>query len=144
MQIVQIPGQVLMLFEYDHYIRRIYTDGRPHEMEQGPLWMGDSIGKWEGDTLVVDTVNFNDKTLLDRVGRPHSTALHVVERMRRIDHNSMEIAFTIDDPKAYTKPWGTKLIFDQKPDWKIMEQICEDNSSFLGFNKKATQAPAKK
>jgi hypothetical protein len=144
MQIVQIPGQVLMLFEYDHYIRRIYTDGRPHDMEQGPLWMGDSIGKWEGDTLVVDTVNFNDKTLLDRVGRPHSTALHVVERMRRIDHNSMEIAFTIDDPKAYTKPWGTKLIFDQKPDWKIMEQICEDNSSFLGFNKKATQAPAKK
>jgi hypothetical protein len=56
----------------------------------------------------------------------------------------MEIAFTIDDPKTYTKPWGTKLIFDQKPDWKIMEQICEDNSSFLGFNKKATQAPAKK
>jgi hypothetical protein len=134
MQIVQIPGQVLMLFEYDHYIRRIYTDGRPHDMDQGPLWMGDSIGKWEGDTLVVDTVNFNDKTLLDRVGRPHSTALH----------NSMEIAFTIDDPKSYTKPWGTKLIFDQKPDWKIMEQICEDNSSFLGFNKKATQAPSKR
>jgi hypothetical protein len=144
MQIVQIPGQVLMLFEYDHYIRRIYTDGRPHDVDQGPLWMGDSIGKWEGDTLVVDTTNFNDKTLLDRVGRPHSTALHVVERMRRIARNSMEIDFTIEDPKAYTKPWGTKLIFDQKPDWKIMEQVCEDNSGFLGFNKKATQAPAKK
>jgi hypothetical protein len=138
-QIVQIPGQVLMLFEYDHFIRRIYTDGRPHDSEQGPLWMGDSIGKWEGDTLVVDTTNFNDKTLLDRVGRPHSDALHVVERMRRIDQNSLEIAFTIDDPKAYTKSWGTKLIFESKPTWKVLEQVCEDNAGFVGFNEKATQ-----
>ena len=144
MQIVQIPGQVLMLFEYDHFIRRIYTDGRPHDAEQGPLWMGDSIGKWEEDTLVVDTTNFNDKTFIDRVGRPHSGALHVVERIRRIDPNSMEIAFTVDDPKAYTKPWGTKLIFEQKPNWKIMEQICEDNAGFLDFNKKATQTPKTK
>jgi hypothetical protein len=143
MQIVQIPGQLLMLFEYDHFIRRIYTDGRPHDVGQGPLWMGDSIGKWEGGTLVVDTINFNDKTLIDRVGRPHSDALHVVERIRRIDHDSMEIDFTIDDPKAYTKPWGTKLIFEQKPDWKVMEQICEDNAGFIEFNKKATQAPKK-
>ncbi len=143
-QIVQIPGQVIMLFEYDHYVRRIYTDGRPHDTEQGPLWMGDSIGKWEGNTLVVDTTNFNDKTFIDRVGRPHSDALHVVERMRRIDPNFMEIDFTVDDPKAYTKPWGTKLIFEQKPSWKIMEQVCEDNASFIGFNKKAIQAPKKK
>jgi hypothetical protein len=142
-QIVQIPGQVLMLFEYDHFIRRIYTDGRPHDTEQGPLWMGDSVGKWEGDTLVVDTVSFNDKTLIDRVGRPHSNALQLTERIRRIDHDSMEIDFTVDDPKAYTKPWGTKLIFDRKRDWKIMEQVCEDNASFLDFNKKATQAPKK-
>jgi hypothetical protein len=142
-QIVQIPGQVLMLFEYDHFVRRIYTDGRPHDKEQGPLWMGDSIGKWEGDTLVVDTVNFNDKTLIDRVGRPHSDSLHLVERIRRIDPASMEIDFTVDDPKAYAKPWGTKLIFVLKPDWKIMEQVCEDNASFLEFNKKATQAPKK-
>jgi hypothetical protein len=142
-QIVQIPGQVLMLFEYDHFIRRIYTDGRPHDAGQGPLWMGDSIGKWEADTLVVDTVNFNDKTLIDRVGRPHSDALHVTERIRRIDRNFIEIAFTIDDPKAYAKPWGAKLIFESKPDWKIMEQICEDNASFVDFNKKATAAPKK-
>ena len=144
LQIAQIPGQVLMLFEYDHFVRRIYTDGRPHDSQQGPLWMGDSIGKWEGDTLVVDTVNFNDKTLIDRVGRPHSDALHVTERIRRIDQNFMEIAFTIDDPKAYTKPWGTKLIFEQKPTWKIMEQVCEDNASFVGFNQKATETPKKK
>jgi hypothetical protein len=144
MQIVQIPGQILMLFEYDHFVRRIYTNGRPHDASQGPLWMGDSIGKWEGDTLVVDTVDFNDKTLIDRVGRPHSDALHLIERIRHIDRDSLEINFTVDDPKAYTKPWGAKLIFAQKPDWKIMEQICEDNASFLGMNKKATQPPKKK
>ncbi len=143
-QVVQLPGQVLMLFEYDHFIRRIYTDGRPHDAEQGPLWMGDSIGKWEGDTLVVDTTNFNDKTFIDRVGRPHTGALHLVERIRRLDPNLMEIAFTVDDPKAYTQPWGTKLIFEQKPDWKIMEHVCEDNAGFLDFNKKATQPPKKK
>ena len=142
-QIVQIPGQVLMLFEYDHFVRRIYTDGRPHDTEQGPLWMGDSIGKWEGDTLVVDTIDFNDKTLIDRVGRPHSDALHLVERIRRIDRDSMEVDFTVDDPKAYTKPWGAKLVFELKPDWKIMEQVCEDNASFLDFNKKATLTPKK-
>ncbi len=143
MQIVQIPGQVLMLFEYDHFVRRIYTDGRPHDTGQGPMWMGDSIGEWEGDTLVVDTTGFNDKTLIDRVGRPHSDALHVVERIRRLDPDSLEIGFTIDDPKAYNKPWGAKIIFERKPDWKIMEHVCEDNTSFLDFNKKAVQQPRK-
>jgi hypothetical protein len=142
-QIVQIPGQVIMLFEYDHFVRRIYTDGRPHDMSQGPLWMGDSIGKWEGDTLLADTVGFNDKTLIDRVGHPHSDALHTIERIRRVDPNSLEIDLTVEDPKAYSKPWSTKLIFDFKPDWKVMEQICEDNASFLDFNKKATKKPAK-
>ena len=145
MQIVQVPGQVIMLFEYDHFVRRIYTDGRPHDMNQGPLWMGDSIGKWEGDTLVADTVSFNDKSLIDRVGHPHSDALHVVERIRRVDSNSLEIALTVEDPKAFTKPWSTKLIFESKPDWKIMEQICEDNASFIDFNNKSTaKSTAKK
>jgi hypothetical protein len=143
MQIVQIPGQVLMLFEYDHFVRRIYTDGRPHDMDQGPLWMGDSIGRWEGDTLVTDTLSFNDKTLIDRMGHPHSDALHLAERIRRINKDNLEIDLTIDDSKAFTKPWGTKLVFNLKPDWKIMEQVCEDNGSFLDFNNKATQTPSK-
>ena len=142
-QIVQIPGQVIMLFEYDHFVRRIYTDGRPHDNDQGLLWMGDSIGKWEGNTLVTDTVNFNDKTLIDRVGHPHSDAMHLMERIRRIDHDTLEIELTLDDPKAFTKPWGTKLVFELKQDWKIMEHVCEDNSNFLEFNKKATQTPKK-
>jgi hypothetical protein len=142
-QIVQIPGQVIMLFEYDHFVRRIYTDGRPHDMTQGLLWMGDSIGRWDGDTLVTDAVSFNDKTLLDRVGHPHSDAMHLTERIRRIDHDTLEIDFTMDDPKAYTKPWGAKLVFELKPDWKMMEQVCQDNVNFFDFNKKATQGPGK-
>ena len=142
-QIVQIPGQVIMLFECDHFVRRIYTDGRPHDQEVGPLWMGDSIGKWEGDTLVADTVNFNDKTTLDREGYPHSDAMHLVERIRRVNHDSLEIDLTIDDPKAYTKPWEAKLNFQLRTDWKIMEHVCEDNVSFRGLINKATKKPAK-
>jgi hypothetical protein len=142
-QIVQVPGQVIMLFEFDHFVRRIYTDGRPHDKDAGQLWMGDSIGRWEGDTLVADTVSFNDKTTFDREGYPHSDALHLVERIRRVDHDSLVVDLTVDDPKAYTKPWEAKLIFQLRPDWKIMEHVCEDNASFLDFNKKATQAPKK-
>jgi len=143
MEVIQIPGRVIMLFEFDHFVRRIYTDGRPHDKDAGPLWMGDSIGRWEGDTLVADSVSFNDKTTLDREGYPHSDALHLVERIRRADHDSLVVDLTVDDPKAYTKPWGAKLIFQLRPDWKIMEHVCEDNASFVDFNKKATQAPKK-
>lgn len=142
-QIVQVPGQVIMLFEFDHFVRRIYTDGRPHDKDAGALWMGDSIGKWEGDTLVADTVSFNDKTTLDREGYPHSDAMHLVERIRRVDHDSLVIDLTVEDPKAYTKSWAAKLNFQLRPDWKIMEHVCEDNAGFIGFNKKATQAPKK-
>jgi hypothetical protein len=126
MEIIQIPGRVIMLFEYDHYVRQIYTDGREHNKDLPPLWMGDSIGKWEGDTLVVDAIGFNDKTWLDQVGHPHSDALHVVERIRRVDHNTLQDDLTIDDPKAYTKPWTGQELFMLEPDWNIMEFICED------------------
>ena len=129
-QIVQIPGQVLMLFEYDHFIRRIYTDGRPHDRDQGPLWMGDTVGKWEGDTLVADTASFNDKTLLDRVGHPHSDALHVIERFRRPDFGHMEVQVTIDDPKAYIKPWTAKIQWEYMPDTELLDWVCENEKDF--------------
>ena len=141
-QIVQTADQVIMLFEFDHFVRRIYTDGRPHDKEVGPLWMGDSIGKWEGDTLVADTVSFNDKTTLDREGYPHSDQLHLVERIRRVDHDSLKVDLTVDDPKAYTKPWEAKLDFRLRTDWKIMEHICEDDGSFRGVINKALKKPA--
>jgi hypothetical protein len=104
--------------------------------------MGDSIGKWEGDTLVVDTIGFNDKTVLDAAGHPHSEDLHLVERVRRLDKNTLEVNLTITDPKAYVQAWGGQLIFVSAPsDWVVMEDICEDNANFLDFIKKANADP---
>lgn len=127
MRIIQIPGQVVMLFEYDHFIRHIFTDRRQHPKNLNPSWMGDSIGWWEGDTLVVDTVGFNDKTWLDQVGHPHSDALHVIERIRRVDHYTLRDDITIDDPKTYTRAWTGQRTFKLRPSWHLMEYICEDN-----------------
>jgi len=137
MEIIQIPGRVIMLFEYDHFVRQIYTDGRQHPRDMAPTWMGDSIGRWEGDTLVVDTVGFNDKTWLDRAGHPHTDALHLVERFRRVDHNTLQDDVTIDDPKAYTKPWGGQLIFQFEPDWTLMEMVCAEGLGSSGSGKEA-------
>ena len=88
-EFVSTPTYMLMLYEYDHMVRRIYTDGRPIPEDPDLTWMGSSVGHWDGDTtFVVDTVGFNDKTWLDRLGHPHSSQLHVTERFRRIDHGS--------------------------------------------------------
>ena len=140
-QFIQTPDEVVMLFEVDSLRREIYTDGKPRDPELVPLWMGNSVGKWEGDTLVVDTVSFNDKTWLDRVGHPHSDKLHVIERFRRPDHDHLIDEITIDDPVAYTKPWTARLEFKLRP-WKLTEQFCEDGESFMGLEKKEA-APTK-
>ena len=136
-EIANIPGRVLMIFEYDHFIRNIYTDGRQHPKDLNPTWMGDSIGKWEGDTLVVDSVGFNDKTWLDNDGHPHTEDLHVIERIRRVSHDTLTIDTTIEDPKAYTKPWGGHAIYDLKPDWNLGEMVCEDNETYGDMQKKS-------
>jgi hypothetical protein len=142
MQVVQTPGEVIMLFEYDSIRHQIFTDGRPHDTSLGPLWMGDAIGHWEGDTLVADTVNFNDKTWLDRIGHPHSDQLHVIERIRRVDHDHLIDDITIDDPKAYTKPWSAHLDFLLRPKWTLAEQFCEDQETFQTIENDETK-PAK-
>jgi len=143
-QILQTPKEVVMLFEYDHQVRHIYVDGRPHPKDLEPTWMGHSIGHWEGDTLVVDSIGFNDKTWLDRVGHPHSDQLHLIERMRRTDPNTLQIDLHIEDPKDYTQPIDSQLIFSLKPDWDIMEQVCMDNSSFLNFENNETKGAESK
>ena len=135
MEIIQTPGRVIMFFEFSHFVRQILTDGRPHNTDLGATWMGDSIGAWEGDTLVVDTTGFNDKTWIDRAGHPHSDALHVVERIRRTERNTLQNDITITDPKAYTRPWGGSIRFELKPDWHITEMVCEDNVNFDQFLK---------
>jgi hypothetical protein len=130
LQVIQGPGEVIMLFEYDSVRHQIFTDGRPHDASLGPLWMGDSIGHWEGDTLVADTVNFNDKTWLDRVGHPHTEGLHLIERIRRTNHFHLTDDITVEDPKAYTKPWTAHLDFLLRPKWTLAELFCEDQNTF--------------
>jgi len=142
MQVIQTPGEVIMLFEYDSVSHPIYTDGRSHDTTLGPLWMGDSVGHWEGDTLVADTLNFNEKTWLDRVGHPHSGSLHVIERFRRPNHFHLTDDITIDDPKAYTKPWSAHLDFLLRPKWTLEELFCEDQGTFDDIENNETR-PAK-
>jgi hypothetical protein len=138
MEIVQMPGEILILFEYDSMRHPIYTDGRKHDEALGPQWMGDAIGHWEGDTLVVDTTNFNDKTWIDRVGHPHTADLHLVERLQRKDRTHLVDDITVDDPKAYSKPWTAHLDFILRPTWSLGEQFCEDERSFENFDKQGT------
>jgi hypothetical protein len=134
MEIVQTPGRVLMIFEYDHLIRQIYTDGREHRSDLAPSWMGDSIGRWDGDTLVVETVNFNDKTWLDRMGVAHSEELRVVERIRALDADHLEIDITMEDPIALAAPWHGKRRL-RRTDWTIEEFSCMDNQNFLDYER---------
>jgi hypothetical protein len=141
MQIVQTAGQVMMLFEYDSIRHQIFTDGRAHDTSLGPLWMGDAIGHWEGNTLVADTVNFNDKTWLDRMGHPHSDQLRVVEHIRRVDRDHLDEELTFYDPKAYTKPWTGRLTFGLHPDWTLQEYFCEDQDTFEGIEADEVKPP---
>ncbi len=126
LKLVQIPGLVLLVFEQFSYFRQILMDGRGQPADPMPTWFGYSVGKWEGDTLVADTVGFNDQTWLDYDGHPHSDALHTIERFRRLDFGHMEFQITIDDPKAYTKPWTVTVPFDLLPDTELIESICEN------------------
>ena len=134
-QIVQTPKEIIMLYEYDHTVRQIFMDDRAHPDDITPTYMGHSIGKWEGNTLVVDTVGFNERTWLDRDGHPHSDQLHVIERFHRVDSENMQIDITMEDPKALAKPWKTQLNFQLKPGWDIMELACTDNTAFEDFEK---------
>jgi len=129
-EIVQSPGRVVELFEFDHHMRQIFTDGRQHPKDPDLTWMGDSIGWYEGDTLVVDTIGLNDKTWIDRGGLPHSDQLHVIERIRRPSSDALEINITIDDPKSYTKTWSGNRNFKLRPTWNIKEFICADNADY--------------
>jgi hypothetical protein len=133
-EFVNTPKYLLMLYEYDHTVRRIFTDGRPLPTDPDLSWLGTSVGHWEGDTtFVVETVGFNDKTWLDRLGHPHSTELHVTERFRRVDMDHMQIDFILQDPKALAAPWKSTFYFEQRPKWELGEISC--SGDYLGFSK---------
>jgi hypothetical protein len=124
-QMVELPDRMLMFIGRN--IRQIYTDGRPHPADLRPSWMGHSIGKWDGDSFVVDTVGISDVNWLDRMGHPHSDKLHLIERFRRVDDKTLQLNLTIDDPIAYTKTWdATPRTFRLRPDARAGEAICED------------------
>ena len=126
-KIVQTPKLVVILDEGNvHSYRQLYLDGRGHDKNLGPLWMGDSIAKWEDDTLVVDTVSFNDKTWLNGQGLPHSEELHVIERFRRPDLGHLEIEITLEDPKTFTKPHTFKRTHVLMPNAEILEYVCNE------------------
>ena len=128
-RIVQTPTHLFFLFEGNiHSYRQIFIDGRPHLKDPDPTWYGDSIGSWDGDTLVVDSIGFNDKFLFDFAGHPHTEQLHVVERFRRPDLGHLDIEATITDPGAYTRPFTMYGHSVLQQNAELFEYICNENN----------------
>jgi hypothetical protein len=123
---VQNPGVTYLLYEEFNHFRQVFTDGCGFPRDMTPAWFGYSIGKWDGDAFVVDTVGFNDQTWLDDAGHPHTDQLHTTERFRRRDLGHMEAQVTIDDPKAYTKPWTVSIQLTFMPDTEMIEDLCDN------------------
>ena len=124
---IQLPGLVVILYDGINPQRMIYTDGRKHVQDPLPTWMGYSVGTWDGDTLVVDSKGFNDRTWLDAVGHPRTEAMHIVERIRRRDFGHIDVQMTFDDSGAYTKPFSIRFTQTLQPNMDIIEGVCAEN-----------------
>ena len=132
MQILYGPGQIAIQLEAYQQIRHIYTDGRKHPDDPDLTYNGNSIGHWEGDTLVVDSVGFTADTALGlSYGLRHSDKMHIVERFKLSDPDTLVITTTIDDPQALTAPWSSAKTFKRHRDWTISEYVCEQNNRNL-------------
>jgi hypothetical protein len=125
-KIIQIAGEVVILHEHDNLFRQIFLDTRPLPNEPNPTWLGYSVGRWDGAVLTVDTAGFNDRAHIPGAG-PYSAALHIRERFRRDDFGHMDIEFTINDPKIYTKPFSFTRSYHLLPDTELLEYICLEN-----------------
>jgi hypothetical protein len=130
-KIIQIPGLVLVLHEWNMGWRQIFTDGRPFPADMQPAWDGYSIGKWDGDTLVVQSTGFRDGTWLDTSGDVLTDAAKITERFHRPDFGHLDIQITVDDSKAYTKPWTFVTHEVLAPDTELMESVCAENEKDL-------------
>jgi hypothetical protein len=126
-KMIQTPVEIVVLPEDNNPPRQIYTDGRKLPTDPAPSWMGYSVGKWQGDTLVVDTIGVTDRSWLDALGHPRSESMHIVERFRRTDFGHMEIEMTFDDSKMYTRPFTVKVPLRLMPDTDILESVCAEN-----------------
>jgi len=129
MKIVQTPNVVILLYEYQTLFRQIFTDGRDLPKDPNPTWMGYSVGRWEGNTLVVTTTGYNDRTSLDLGGHPHSEALRMTERFYRRDTGHMDLQVTLEDSKAYNRAWTLPVDLDLMPDGELIEFVCENQNS---------------
>src|SRR5581483_1920066 len=128
-QISQTPSYTIILHEYPGIFRIVPTNGAAHPVDPDPTWLGDSIGRWEGDTLVVDTIGFNTRTELS--GYKHSEKLHIVERFRRPDFDTLQYEATLEDPEVFVRPWTVTRTFPLRPDLnKIDEFVCENNKDY--------------
>ena len=126
-KIIQTPAVIAIMYELDNNFRQVYLDGRTLPKDLQPTWGGYSVGRWEGDTLVVDAAGFNERTSLDVAGHPHSEALHLQERFRRRDFGHLDVTITIDDPVMYTKPFTVKATEILLPDSDVLETVCSEN-----------------
>jgi len=126
-KMIQTPGVVVIIYEANSGLRQIFTDGRPLPKDAEPWWYGYSVGKWDGDTLVVESTSFRDLGWLDVEGSPLTESGRIIERFRRPDYGHLEIEVTIDDPKAYTKPWTVKVYQRILPDTELIEFVCGEN-----------------
>jgi hypothetical protein len=137
MEIIQQPElkRIIIIFEGGtHVWREIHMDGRPHaksEAIKGETWLGHSVGHWEGDTLVVDVVGFNEGTWLDYYGHPHTSQMHIVEKYTRPNKGTLHYEATIDDPGAYTKPWTVAWDIPWTANGELQEYICQENNSYF-------------
>lgn len=126
-KIVETPGLTLMLYERGTVFRQVYTDGRKLPVDPQPTWMGYSVGKWQGDSFVVETSGFNDKGWLDARGHTHSEAMRLTERFHRLDVGHLEVQLTVDDPQTYTKPFTITLQQKLLPDSDVLESFCAED-----------------
>lgn len=141
-----LPTAQVMVFLYETIasltFRQVFTDGRPLPEVNEPTWLGYSVGRWEGDTFVVETIGFKDGGWLDtRMARPHSDALHVTERFRRTDFGHLELTITINDPKAYRKPWTVKTVLNLLPDTELLEASCDQHQKTMEHRSIALAPP---
>jgi hypothetical protein len=127
----------VILYEAVHSYRQIFTDGREHPKDPNPAWFGYSVGKWDGDVLVVETTGFNDNVWLDNAGTPATEQLRVTEKFIRKNFGSMDIEITIDDPKAYTKPWTVTQPLAFQADTDLLEYMCNENNKYFEIIPKA-------
>ena len=130
-KMIQTTGVVIVLYEMDNAHRQIYLDGRKLPADPQPTWGGYSVGRWEGDTLVVEAAGFNDRTLLDTAGHPHTEQMRLQERFHRRDFGHMDLTVTVDDPEMYTKSLSYTVTEVLLPDSDVLETVCNENEKDL-------------